>query len=66
MEQYEIYDPDLILNRLLVDSVPFQTVEKLALGFIEERARELEKVDAWGPLSKWRKVTSQVLVAMHG
>jgi hypothetical protein len=66
VQQYEIYDTELILQKLLVELVPFETVETLALEFIEERARELEKVDAWGPLSKWRKLTSQVLVEMHG
>ena len=62
MNQYKIYDTELILHRLLVDSVPFEAVETFALGLIEERARELEKVDTWGPLTKWRKLTSQVLV----
>ena len=55
MDQCEIYDAELILNRLLIDSAAFETVEKLAFGFIEERARELEKVVAWGPLTEWRK-----------
>jgi hypothetical protein len=41
---------------LLIDSVPFETVEAFTLGLIEERAKELEKVDAWGPLAKWRKL----------
>lgn len=62
MEQYEIYETELILHWLLIDSIPFETVETFALGWIEERARELEKVNAWGPLAKWRKLTSQVLV----
>jgi hypothetical protein len=65
VDHYEIYDTELILNRLLIDSVAFETVETLALGLIEERARELDKVDAWGPLAKWRKLTSQVLVEMR-
>jgi hypothetical protein len=51
---------------LFVDFVPFETVEMLALGLIEERARELEKVDVWRPLTKWRKLTPQVLVEMYG
>jgi hypothetical protein len=62
VEQYEIYETELILHWLLIDSIPFETVETFALGWIEERARELEKVNAWGPLAKWRKLTSQVLV----
>jgi hypothetical protein len=60
--QYEIYDTELILHQLLIDSVPFETVETFALGLIEERARELKKVDAWGPLTEWRKRKSQALV----
>jgi hypothetical protein len=62
MHQYEIYDADLILRQLLIDSVAFENVETFVLGLIEERARELQKEDAWGPLTKWRKPTSQVLV----
>jgi hypothetical protein len=62
VEQYEIYDIELILHWLLVDLVPFETVETFAVGLIEERAKELEKVEAWGPPTKWRKQTSQVLV----
>jgi hypothetical protein len=60
--EYKIYDPKLVLHWLLIDSVPFETVVTLALGFVEERARELGKVDAWGPLTEWRKPTNQVLV----
>ena len=52
---YEIYDTKLILNWLLIDFVPFETVEMLVLGLIEERARETEKVDKWEPLAEWRK-----------
>jgi hypothetical protein len=62
VDQYEIYATELILHRLLIDSVTFETVETFVLGLIDERARELKKVDAWGPLTKWRKLTSQVLV----
>ena len=62
MDQYAIYDTELFLHWLLIDSVPFETVETFLLGLIEERARELNKVDTWGPLTKWRKMTSQVLV----
>jgi hypothetical protein len=65
VDQYEIYDTELILHRLLIDSAPFENVETLALGLIEERARELDKVDAWGPLANWQKLTSQVLVEMR-
>jgi hypothetical protein len=64
VEEYRIYDTKLILHWLLTDSEPvaFETAETFALGLIEKRARELEKVNAWGPLAKWRKLTSQVLV----
>ncbi len=51
--EYKIYDPKLILHWLLIDSVPFETVVTLALGFIEDRARELGKVEAWGPLTEY-------------
>jgi hypothetical protein len=50
-----IYDGELALRWLLADSVPFETVEKFALDSIEEKAKELKKVDAWGPLAEWRK-----------
>ena len=36
MDQCEIYDAESILNRLLIDSAPFETVETLAFGLIEE------------------------------
>ena len=62
IEEYEIYNTDLILHLLLIDSAAFETVETIVLGMIEERARELKKEDAWGPLTKWRKPISQVLV----
>jgi len=62
VDQYEIYDTELVIHRLLIDSVAFETVETFVLGLIEERARELRKVDTWGPLTKWRKLTSQFLV----
>ncbi|KAF8498673.1 hypothetical protein F5888DRAFT_1633904 [Russula emetica] len=64
VEQYKIYDTELILRRLISGSAPLETVETFALGLIEERARELEKVDAWGPLTEWRRPTTQVLVEM--
>lgn len=62
--EHKIYDPKLMLHQFLIDSVPFETVEMLALGWIEEKARELKKVDAWGPLTGWRKQMTQVLVEM--
>ena len=52
----------MILRQLLIDSVAFETVETFVLGLIEERARELKKEDVWEPLTKWRKLISQVLV----
>jgi hypothetical protein len=55
VDQYQIYDAELTLHWLLIDSVPFETVETFALGMIEERARELGKVDVWGPVTKWQK-----------
>ena len=61
--EYKIYDPKLVLHWYL-DSTPFETVEALALGFIEERARELGKVDAWGPLAEWRKQMTQTIINM--
>jgi hypothetical protein len=63
--EYKIYDPKLILDWLLIDSVPFETVVTLALGFVEERAGELGKVEAWGPLTEWRKQTNQVQVLVE-
>ncbi len=62
VEQYTIYDTELTLRSLLIDCVPFETVETFVLGWIEERARELNKIDVWGPLTNWRKLMSQVLV----
>jgi len=62
VEQYEIYETELILPQLLINSVAFETAETFVLGLIEERAKELMKVDTWGPLTKWQKPTSQVLV----
>jgi hypothetical protein len=58
VEQFEIYNTDLILHWLLNESAPLETVETYALGFIEEKARELGKVDKWG-LKEWRKSKSQ-------
>ena len=58
-EEYEIYDSELILHWLLIDSVPLETVVSYALDLIEERARELGKEDTWGPLTEWRKQTSR-------
>ena len=58
VDQYEIYDTEFIVHMLLIDTHPFEIVETLALGLIGERARELEKEDAWGPLTKWRKLTT--------
>jgi len=57
VHQYEIYDAESILRWFLIDFVAFETVETFVLDLIEERARELKKEDAWGPLTKWRKLT---------
>jgi hypothetical protein len=62
VDQYEIYDTELALQKLIIDRAPLESVEEFVFGFIEERAKELKKVDAWGPLTKWRKRTSQALV----
>lgn len=62
MDQYEIYNTELALHGLLIDRASLETVEEYVFGWIEERANELNKVDAWGPLTKWRKRTSQALV----
>ena len=59
VDQYEIYNQELVLHWLLDNHVPFETVEMYVLGFIEERAMELNKVDTWGPLTEWRKSKSQ-------
>ncbi len=58
--QYIIYDTELILS--FIDPLSFETVEEYALGFIEEKAIELEKVAAWEPLTEWRKPVPPVLV----
>jgi hypothetical protein len=58
-DQFEIYNTDLALHWLINESIPLETVETYTLGFVEERARELGKVDKWGPLSEWRKSKSQ-------
>src|SRR5258708_38843564 len=62
--QYMIYDTELILS--LTDPLSFETVEEYVLGFIEEKAIELEKVAAWGPLTEWRKPVPPVLVVELG
>ena len=65
-DQCMIYDKKWILD--LLPSEPFENLETLVIGCIEEKAIELGKVDAWGPLTEWRKPTvlvSTFTVEMH-
>ncbi len=62
VEEYIIYDTDLIFSWLLIDLLSFETVETFVLCFIAEKAIELGKVDAWGPITEWRKHVPPVLV----
>jgi hypothetical protein len=46
-EQYMIYDRKLILQWIREGFIPLEVVKMYAIGFVEERARELGKVKAW-------------------
>ena len=46
-EECLIYDPKLILQWILEESIPFEVAAMYALEFVNERARELGKVDVW-------------------
>ena len=59
VHEYEIYSQELVLHWLLDNHVTFETVEMHVLRFIEERAIELKKVEAWGPPTEWRKSQSR-------
>ena len=54
-DQCMIYDRRLIMD--LLPSEPFENLETLVIGWIAEKAIELGKVEAWGPLAEWRKLT---------
>ncbi|KAH9993714.1 hypothetical protein BJV74DRAFT_795556 [Russula compacta] len=44
---YQIYDTKLILGWILDDFVPINTAANFALGFVEERTRELGREEVW-------------------
>ncbi|KAF8485891.1 hypothetical protein DFH94DRAFT_841959 [Russula ochroleuca] len=46
-EQWMIYNPKLILQWICEDFISIEFAETYALDFVQERARELGKVDAW-------------------
>ena len=52
-DQCMMYDRKWIMD--VLTSKPFENLETLVIGCIAEKAKELGKVDAWGPLTEWRK-----------
>jgi hypothetical protein len=49
-EQYEIYERSAILDWVLNRGEDVERVARYALGVVEERARELKKVEEWSDL----------------
>jgi hypothetical protein len=46
-EQWMIYNPKLILQWICEDFISIEFAETYALDFVQERARELGKVNLW-------------------
>jgi hypothetical protein len=45
--QYQIYDIDLVVGWILNDASSVEVAARYALGFVEERARELLMTEVW-------------------
>jgi len=58
-----IYDPRSLIERI-TDNTTFENVEAIAISLVEEKAKELEKLELWGDLCgrrrrRFRKVYSR-------
>jgi hypothetical protein len=53
-----VYDKELVLGWILEESIPIDVVAEYALEFVQERATQLGKKDAWRdpwPMTKERQ-----------